>query len=187
MRRPDRPVSAPVRAVRSIVRRLRLLRLQAALGNRLSVGRNVSIGAAAVLLPPRRIRIGDDVSIGRDFHVETDLTIGPGVLISSRVAIVGRDHRFDDPARTVYWSGRLPPAAVIIEGDTLLGFGTIVIAPAVIGHGCIVGAGSVVTGDLPPNTVCVGVPARPIRPRFQRDGADQAAAPASGPRPSPSR
>lgn len=187
MQRPDRPVSAPVRAVRSVVRRLRLLRLKAALGNRLSLGRNVSIGAAAVLLPPRRIQIGDDVSIGRDFHVETDLRIGPGVLISSRVAIVGRDHRFDDRNRSVYWSGRLPPAEVVIEGDTLLGFGTIVIAPAVIGRGCIVGAGSVVTGDLPPNTVCVGVPARPVRPRYSDGEAVHVDKYESRPTPSPSR
>ena len=34
------------------------------------------------------------------------MEIGPDVLISSRVAVVGRDHRFEDPTLTVYWSGR---------------------------------------------------------------------------------
>src|ERR671920_2580867 len=101
-----------------------------------------------------------NVSIGRDFHVETNVVIGDDVLISSRVGIVGRDHRMDDPTKTIYWAGRLPPARVVLEGDNLVGFGAVIVAPATIGRGCVIGAGAVVVGDLPPNTVCVGAPAR---------------------------
>jgi acetyltransferase-like isoleucine patch superfamily enzyme len=143
-----------------------MVRWRLVLGRRLRVGENVSIGAEAVLLSPNELTIGSNVSIGREFHVETDLEIGGEVLISSRVAIVGRDHRFDDPHHSVYWAGRLAPGKVVLEGDNLIGFGTIVIGPARIARGCIVGAGSVVVGDLPPNTICAGVPARPIRSRY---------------------
>ena len=41
----------------------------------------------------------------------------------------------------------------------------IVLPGVTIGDGTIVGAGSVVTKDLPPEMVCVGVPARPLKPR----------------------
>lgn len=164
--RPDRPVSGPASLLRQFIRSVRLIRWRLRLGKRLELGRNVTIGPAAVLVPPRRLAIRDNVGIARGFHVEVDLEIGPDVLISSQVAVVGKDHRFDDPTRTVYWAGRLPASPVVLEGDNLIGFGTIIVGPCRIGRGCIVGAGSVVTGDLPPDSICVGVPARAIRPRY---------------------
>jgi acetyltransferase-like isoleucine patch superfamily enzyme len=91
---------------------VRLIRWRLRLGKRLELGRNVTIGPAAVLVPPRRLAIRDNVGIARGFHVEVDLEIGPDVLISSQVAVVGKDHRFDDPTRTVYWAGRLPASSL---------------------------------------------------------------------------
>lgn len=166
MERPDRPVSGFASMLRQAIRGLRIIRWRLRLGNRLVLGRNVTIGPAAILLPPRRLTLRDNVAIARGFHVEVDLEIGPDVLISSRVAVVGRDHRFDDPTHSIYWAGRLPASPVVLEGDNLIGFGVIIVGPCRIGKGCIVGAGAVVTGDLPANTICVGVPARAIRPRY---------------------
>jgi acetyltransferase-like isoleucine patch superfamily enzyme len=163
---PYRDLAPVARVIREAVRAVRRLRLKLIMRSRLSLGRNVAIGHGAHMKPTNLVRIGTNVAIGANFHVETDLTIGDDVLISSRVAVVARDHRFDDPARSVFWSGRLPPGAVVIEGDNLIGFGTIIVGPARIGRGSIVGAGAVVTGDLPPGFICVGVPARPIRARF---------------------
>ena len=42
-------------------------------------------------------------------------------------------------------------------------------APVTIGEGCVIGAGSVVTHDIPPRTLAVGVPARAVRPITQAD------------------
>lgn len=129
-------------------------------------GRGVVFGARAVIKSPTRVVIGDNVAIGREFYSDVDFVCGDDVLISSRVAIVGNDHRFDDPTTTVFANGRNAPATVTIGGDNLIGFGVVIVGPVTIGKGCIVGAGSVVVRDLPPDTVCVGVPARPIRDRF---------------------
>lgn len=164
--RPDRPVGSLAAFARRFVRDFRALRLRARLGSRLELGRNVHFGRNATLLPPRQAVFGDNVGVGADFHLEVDLVTGSDILISSRVAIVGRDHVLDDPDRPVYWSGRRDGGAVVIEGDNLIGFGSIIVAPSRIGRGAIVGAGSVVVGDLPCNSICVGVPARPIRDRF---------------------
>jgi acetyltransferase-like isoleucine patch superfamily enzyme len=170
IRPPDRPIAWPMRPLRQIVRAWRLARISVLLGRRVSFGSNVAIGRSARFLSPGSVRIGDNVSIGAEFHCEANLVIGPDVLISSRVAMIGRDHRIDDPDRTIYRAGRLSPVEITLEGDNLVGFGVIVIGPARIGRGCVIGAGAVVTGDLPGNTVCVGVPAKPIRPRFPEHG-----------------
>jgi acetyltransferase-like isoleucine patch superfamily enzyme len=164
-RAPDRPIPAALVPVRSIVRRARLTALRARSRGRLQVGENVWFGAGAVLAMPDFASFADNVAVGRDFHLEANLTVGADVLISSRVSIVGDDHPFDDPATGVFWQGRAAPATVVIDGDNLIGLGTIIVGPVRIGRGCIVGAGSVVTRDLPANSVCVGAPARPIRAR----------------------
>jgi len=152
--------------LRAFVHLLRRALLRVFVRRRLRFGSNVTLGRGAHLTPPGFARFGNNVAVGADFHLEADLDVGNDVLISSRVAIVARDHAFSDPGVTVYFGDRLPAGRVVLEGDNLVGFGVIIIAPARIGRGCIVGAGAVVTGDLPPNTVCAGVPARPIRPRY---------------------
>jgi acetyltransferase-like isoleucine patch superfamily enzyme len=169
---PDRPINEVVAPLRRAVRILRTLRLRVRLRDKLVLGANVHFGRHAVLLPPRRVVFGDNVAIGADFHLEADLVTASDILISSRVAIVGKDHIFDDPSRSVYWGGRAAGGEVRLLGDNLIGFGTIIIAPVTVGRGAIVGAGSVVTRDLPENTICAGVPARPIRQRFRSHEAN---------------
>ncbi len=162
---PERPIAGHLRQARAAVRAARMAYLRVRYAGKLEVGENSWLGAGAVLAAPDFVRIGRDVAIGRDFHVEANLRVGDGVLISSRVAIVGNDHRFDHTEQNIFWAGRLPSPTVVLEGDNLLGFGTTVIGPAAIARGCVVGAGSVVTGDLPPDSICVGAPARPVRVR----------------------
>ncbi len=156
--------------LRRVVWRGRVLRARMATRGKLRVGSNVSIGPRARFLAPTYVELGDNVSIGSDMHVEANLRVGSDVLISSRVAVIGNDHRFDDVAGSIFWAGRLPDCDVIIEGDNLIGFGVVLVAPVRIARGCIVGAGAVVTRDLPEDSVCVGSPARPIRTRRRLDG-----------------
>jgi acetyltransferase-like isoleucine patch superfamily enzyme len=53
-----------------------------------------------------------------------------------------------------------------IESDSWLGANVTLLPGVTIGQGCIVGAGSVVNKSLPPYTICVGVPCKPIKTRF---------------------
>jgi acetyltransferase-like isoleucine patch superfamily enzyme len=165
--RPDRPVSSLLNGARSAVRAVRHKRHQVALRGKLKTGQNVVIGPKATLLPPEFAHFGDNVAIASDFHLETNLETGSDILISSKVSFVGNDHGFDNPESTVFWQGRNPSATVVLEGDNLIGFGVIVLGNVRIGKGCVVGAGAVVTTDLPPYTVCVGTPAKPIRNRYK--------------------
>ena len=52
---------------------------------------------------------------------------------------------------------------VIVESDVWIGRNVTILAGVTIGRGCTIGAGAVVTKDMPPYTVCVGVPAKPIK------------------------
>jgi acetyltransferase-like isoleucine patch superfamily enzyme len=163
---PDRRLPSGLVPLRAVVRRMRVAALRLRATSSLEIGENVRFGARSVLNAPDFVRLGDNIRIGRDFHLETNLTVANDVLISSRVAIVGNDHPFDAAAATVFSQGRAPASHVVLGGDNLIGFGVTIVGSVSIGRGCIVGAGAVVASDLPPFTVCVGVPARAIRERY---------------------
>lgn len=111
--------------------------------------------------------IGRDVYIGEDLIIceklddfSDKLVIGDRVAIAPRVTLVTAS----DPN----WS-RLaevfPPVLgrIIIQPDAWLGVGVSVMPNVTIGEGAVVGAGAVVTQDVPPWTVVAGVPARTVR------------------------
>ena len=52
---------------------------------------------------------------------------------------------------------------VIVESDVWIGRNVTLLSGVTIGRGCTIGAGAVVTKDMPPYTVCVGVPAKPVK------------------------
>lgn len=58
---------------------------------------------------------------------------------------------------------------VVVGNDVWLGDDVFITAGVKIGDGCIVGARSVVTKDLPPYTVCVGTPCKPVKKRYSED------------------
>lgn len=134
-------------------------------GRKVTVGRNFSIGGGAHILSPHHFRAGDDVRIGRDLLCEVDATIGDGVLISSRVCLIGNDHVIPPAGTPIYPGGGMPETHIEIMGDNLIGNGVILLGSVAVGHGAVIGAGSLVLHDVPPNTVVAGRPARAIRLR----------------------
>jgi acetyltransferase-like isoleucine patch superfamily enzyme len=83
---------------------------------------------------------------------------GPGVRVFSE------NHVFEDTRSTIKSQG-VDRRTVTIGDDCWLGSGTIVTAGVSIGRGVVVGAGSVVTDDLPDWAIAAGSPARVIRSR----------------------
>ena len=63
--------------------------------------------------------------------------------------------------------------AVTVGHDTWIGHGAVLLPGVRIGDGAVVGAGAVVTHDVPPYTIVGGVPARPIRERFPAGVAER--------------
>jgi acetyltransferase-like isoleucine patch superfamily enzyme len=97
------------------------------------------------------------------------VTIGSGVLVSGRVGFIGNDHEIPPAGVPLFTAGRRPSQHVVLEGDNLIGHGTLILGSVTIGHGAVVGAGSLVLGDVPPNTVYGGRPASFLRCREDAD------------------
>lgn len=124
----------------------------------------LSVVAAVPGVTPT-LRIGDRTRIGRFAHIACvgDIDIGPDVLTSERVFIGDTYHGYEDTERPVMDQPMAAPQAVRIERGVFLGIGCAVLMGVTVGENAFVGAGSVVTDDVPARTVVVGNPARVIR------------------------
>jgi len=127
------------------------------------------------------LRIGDHTRIGRFAHIACvgDIEIGPHVLTSDRVFIGDTHHGYDDPALPVIAQPMAPPRRVHIQRGAFLGIGSVVLMGVTVGEHAYVGAGAVVTEDVPPRTIVVGNPARVIR-RWDEPSQTWVDVPASG-------
>jgi acetyltransferase-like isoleucine patch superfamily enzyme len=132
------------------------------LGDQVIVSRNCLIQAKS-----GPVVIGDKVDIGAHTLVTSasGIFLEPNVLIAGNCYIGGSRYytdRRDIPIMEQGWYSRGP---VSIGSGSWLGAGVTVLDGVCIGKGCIVGAGSLVTKDLPDNVVAAGVPAQVIRSR----------------------
>lgn len=141
--------------------------------NNVSVGLNFTFGKRCRFWAPKNLKVGNHVSCGSNVRIEVDGTIGDFVLIASNVGIVGRsDHAIDEigtPTGKAEWVGNATGALsqpVQINDDVWIGYGATVLSGVSIGFGSVIGAGAVVTRDIPENSIVVGNPARVIRNRF---------------------
>lgn len=164
---PYRPYPPPLQVARVVLRwsRLLMVRLRSRGRFKFTHGRGINLAKRVDIRAPHFVELGDHVFFGKNFTCETDLRVGSEVMISSNVSMVGNDHPHDHPSLSVYFAPRRDTSVVEVGSDVLIGFGAVIIGSVKIGDGCIVGAGSVVTRNLPPHTICAGAPARPIRPR----------------------
>jgi acetyltransferase-like isoleucine patch superfamily enzyme len=112
-----------------------------------------------------KLTIGDGTSIGRLCHIACvgEIEIGPHVLFAERVFIGDTYHRYDDPNVPVIKQPMATPRRVQIESGAFIGVGVTILGGVTVGENAYIGAGSVVTRDVPARTVVVGNPARPIR------------------------
>lgn len=169
---PFRSYPWPLEVLRTGLRFARLQRVKASASARFVHGNAISFAKGADIRAPHFVEMGHHISFGKNFTSEVDMRIGNYVLISSNVSFIGRDHPFEDPMVSVYSASRDDSSLIEIGSDVLVGFGAIIVGTTIIGDGCIIGAGSVVTRNLPPYTVCAGVPAKPIRNRYSHNRRD---------------
>jgi acetyltransferase-like isoleucine patch superfamily enzyme len=134
------------------------------LGDGVTIWRHARIEAIGVD-PAVILRIGDGSIIQPYVHIGAvrSIEIGKHVLIASNVYITDHDHDFSDPDNPVISNGKLLTAPVVLEDFSWIGEGAKILAGVTVGKGSIVGAGSVVTRDIPPYHIAVGSPARVVK------------------------
>ena len=131
-------------------------------------GSNVHMQSSAVIYSPNKLCIlGDNVGIGHYCVINCDVVIGNDVMLAAHVGLIARNaHQTDLAGVTMFDGPRGDQYKIVIEDDVWIGYGAIVLSGVTIGRGAVVAAGAVVTKDVPPYTMMMGVPARPVRQRF---------------------
>ena len=135
--------------------------------NRIALGADVRLGKGVYLaaLPTGRITVADRVYIGRGTIIlgYQAVTIGPDAMISQMCHITDAGHG-TAPA-TLMREQPVESKPVTIGAGVWIGAGASVLPGVTIGDGAVIGARAVVTQDIPPNAVAVGIPAKVIRYR----------------------
>ncbi len=131
-------------------------------------GKNLRSQVVFAIEAPHKLEFGDNVGVGVGctFISGGGISIGSDVMIANYVGFLSSDHEFKNltiPMKDQGMKNENTP--ITIEDDVWLGYGVIVLKNVRIGKGAIVGAGSVVTKDIPPFAIAIGNPARVVKYR----------------------
>ena len=135
------------------------------------IGKNNRLGPKGRFIRPSEIYLGDNIYIAPNFYISArNLSIGNNVLIGPNLLLECDDHIFKNIGKTIWSTMKERDVGFVkIEDDVWIGGNVTILKNVIIGEGCIIGAASVVTKSLPPYTICVGSPCRPIKVRFNTE------------------
>ncbi len=125
------------------------------------------------------VRIGENTTInsGCVIYTGNGVSIGRGCAIAANCTFAATNHEYRARDKTIAEQGFMPSrGGIVIEDDVWIGANVVVLDGAILRQGCVVGAGSVVRGELPPYSISVGSPARVIRYRGEQEAPASRAA-----------
>ena len=130
-----------------------------------SVGKNVNIDRGVKFGFGAEVEIKDNARVGINCQMSDNMKIGCNVMIGPEVLILKHNHNFSSLEIPMRLQGIKKAIPVSIEDDVWIGARVIILPDVKIGQGSIIGAGAVVTKNIPPYSICVGNPARIIKSR----------------------
>ncbi len=138
----------------------------------ISIGDNVSICANSrlqtypkLLSDPGSITIGDNCYFCYRLCIQAggNITIEDNVVMASDVSIISYNHGYNPESDMPYMNQPLLTGTITIQRNCWIGEGVKILPNVVVGHDSVIGAGSVVTKNIPPYSVAAGNPAIVIR------------------------
>lgn len=135
---------------------------------KIEIGDNVTIGNYVTLYNESKvigIKIGNNTHIGDHSYLSGvgGLEIGENVAISSGVRIYSHSNDYKNSNKPI--SEQVKKDKIIIGNNILIGANVAILPGVKIGNNSVVGAGAVVTKNVPKNTIVIGVPAKPLKIR----------------------
>ena len=127
-----------------------------------------SFGEDSTIVPPIHCDYGSHVRVGARTFVNAGavfldvaaITLGDDVQVGPNVQFLTPTHPLDPELRRAKWEAAEP---ITVRDNAWLGGGVILLPGVTVGENTVVGAGAVVTKDLPSNVLAVGNPAQVIR------------------------
>jgi acetyltransferase-like isoleucine patch superfamily enzyme len=131
------------------------------IGNNVYLGDNVELRCNAGNV----VRIGNKCTINRGSLIMGQVDIGNNCLIAPNCIVVGSNHNFSDSTKPINQQG-ISSKGLVLKDNVWLGAQVAVLDGVTIGENSIIGAGSVVTKDIPPNSIAVGNPCKVVKTRI---------------------
>jgi len=128
------------------------------------VGEGLTIFSNVIIDSPDRIKMGKNVHINHGCIIDAsdgEIEIGDNVLIGPYCVLRAANHVFSNPNIPIIEQEH-EPGKIIVEDDVWIGAHVTVVPNVKIGRGSVIGAGAVVTKDIAPFSIAVGVPAKKI-------------------------
>ena len=137
---------------------------------RIVIGARSSIDAFAWLRSyGDGITMGDDCTLHQYSMIAGHVTLGDGVRIGPHTIMLASDHVIASTEEPIFGQG-VTSIGITIEPDVYIGSNVTILDGVTVGTGSVLGAGAVVTRDIPSYSIAGGVPARVIRNRRESAG-----------------
>lgn len=133
-----------------------------------------STGENFFIEPPLHMAYGKNTHIGENFYAnfnlvivdDGDVYIGDNVMIAPNVTISPTGHPVELETRKLGMQFSIP---IRIGNNVWIGSNSVILPGVSIGDNSVIGAGSIVTRNIPPNVVAVGNPCKVLRPIDEND------------------
>ena len=125
-------------------------------------------GFSSVFRNPQNVTLGNNVYLGKNTEIDAagGVTIGDGVIFGPEVCIYSRTHNFDsDDLEALPFDNKFIVSEVTIKDYVWIGRRVIILPGVTIGKAAIIGAGAVISKNVPDYAVAVGNPAIIVRYR----------------------
>jgi acetyltransferase-like isoleucine patch superfamily enzyme len=138
------------------------------------LGDNVRLGPYSTIIGPPPSALGYGIKIGANSAADSysfiggggPVVIGENVIMGEHVCFHPENHRFDQLDIPIKDQG-MERKGITIEDDVWVGANVTFLDGVHVGRGSVIGAGSIVRGEIPAYSIAVGAPARVVRSRTQ--------------------